>query len=236
MAFTLTVGYTWTSGEVDTATKRNSAALPTIADGQTYGFGLGAAATPSMAFTGDANTGIYSPGADQVSIAAGGAQIVAVTTAGAAVTGTFSSTGDASIAGILATSHVGNPIPFRVGGASTSAILARISNTGGDAYFGMERSAGSEYIVGSSAYDTIIRGPSGLAFSADAGSTLHARLSASGFSIGGMTFGTSASKVLALANATAPSTSPAGGGQVYVESGALKYRGSSGTITTIAVA
>ena len=52
--------------------------------------------------------------------------------------------------------------------------------------------------------------------------------------IGVGAFGTSAAKVLGLANATAPSTSPAGMGQLYVESGALKYRGSSGTITTIA--
>jgi len=48
--------------------------------------------------------------------------------------------------------------------------------------------------------------------------------------------GTSAAKVLGLANATAPSTSPAGMGQLYVEAGALKFRGSSGTITTIAAA
>ena len=54
--------------------------------------------------------------------------------------------------------------------------------------------------------------------------------------IGVSAFGTSAAKVLGLANATAPSTSPAGMGQLYVESGALKFRGSSGTITTIAAA
>jgi hypothetical protein len=52
--------------------------------------------------------------------------------------------------------------------------------------------------------------------------------------VGVTTFGTSAAKVLGLADATAPSTSPAGMGQLYVEAGALKYRGSSGTITTIA--
>lgn len=54
--------------------------------------------------------------------------------------------------------------------------------------------------------------------------------------IGTLNFGSSAKNVLGLANATAPSSSPAGMGQVYVESGALKYRGSSGTVTTIAVA
>ena len=48
--------------------------------------------------------------------------------------------------------------------------------------------------------------------------------------------GTAAARVLGLANATAPTTSPAGMGQLYVEAGALKYRGSSGTITTIAPA
>ena len=54
--------------------------------------------------------------------------------------------------------------------------------------------------------------------------------------IGVSTFGTSSVKVLGLANATAPSTSPAGMGQLYVEAGALKYRGSSGTITTLGAA
>lgn len=41
--------------------------------------------------------------------------------------------------------------------------------------------------------------------------------------------------VFAIGNATAvPSTNPTGGGIIYVESGALKYRGSSGTVTTLA--
>lgn len=49
-------------------------------------------------------------------------------------------------------------------------------------------------------------------------------------------FGTSAVKVIGIANGTAPSTSPAGMGQLYVEAGALKFRGSSGTVTTVAPA
>lgn len=52
--------------------------------------------------------------------------------------------------------------------------------------------------------------------------------------IGVSAFGTSAAKVIGIANGTAPSSSPAGMGQLYVEAGALKYRGSSGTVTTIA--
>jgi hypothetical protein len=54
------------------------------------------------------------------------------------------------------------------------------------------------------------------------------------FGIGVSSYGTSAAKVIGIANGTAPSSSPAGMGQLYVESGALKYRGSSGTVTTIA--
>jgi hypothetical protein len=43
--------------------------------------------------------------------------------------------------------------------------------------------------------------------------------------------------VIGLANrGTVPSTNPSGGGVIYCESGALKYRGSSGTVTTLAAA
>ena len=47
--------------------------------------------------------------------------------------------------------------------------------------------------------------------------------------------GTTAAKTIQIANGTAPTTNITGG-QLYVESGALKFRGSSGTITTIAAA
>lgn len=44
-------------------------------------------------------------------------------------------------------------------------------------------------------------------------------------------------KVIGIANAaTVPTTNPTGGGVLYVQAGALKYRGSSGTVTTIAAA
>jgi hypothetical protein len=43
--------------------------------------------------------------------------------------------------------------------------------------------------------------------------------------------------VIAIANASVtPSVNPAGGGILYVEDGALKYRGSNGTVTEIAQA
>lgn len=48
-------------------------------------------------------------------------------------------------------------------------------------------------------------------------------------------FGASSNGVVAIGNAAAvPTGNPTGGGVLYVEAGALKYRGSSGTVTTIA--
>lgn len=56
------------------------------------------------------------------------------------------------------------------------------------------------------------------------------------FGFGGTSFG-GGMLVMFMANAsTIPSSNPTGGGILYVESGSLKYRGSSGTITTIAAA
>lgn len=55
-------------------------------------------------------------------------------------------------------------------------------------------------------------------------------------SIGAITAGTDALRVLCIKNGIAPTTSPLNGGQLYVEDGALKYRGSSGTVTTLASA
>ena len=51
--------------------------------------------------------------------------------------------------------------------------------------------------------------------------------------VGLATAGTTAAKTIQSADGTAP-TGNVTGGQLYVESGALKYRGSSGTVTTLA--
>ena len=77
---------------------------------------------------------------------------------------------------------------------------------------------------------------SALAFSTNVAGTITEviRLDSSGnLGLGGTSFGSGA-KVFFLANATAPSSNPTGGGILYVEGGALKFRGSSGTVTTIA--
>ena len=55
-----------------------------------------------------------------------------------------------------------------------------------------------------------------------------------GLAIGGATGFNGSAKSIVIANGTAPTSNPTASGILYVESGALKYRGSSGTVTTIA--
>ena len=67
-------------------------------------------------------------------------------------------------------------------------------------------------------------------------STIQMSLDVSGNLLVGLaTAGTTAAKTIQIANGTAP-TANVTGGQLYVESGALKFRGSSGTITTLGAA
>ena len=61
---------------------------------------LGTAAAPSIAFTGDTNTGIYSPGADQLAIATGGTVKATVDSSGRLLVGT-SSTSNSLVACLL---------------------------------------------------------------------------------------------------------------------------------------
>ena len=63
---------------------------------------LGTAAAPSIAFTGDLNTGIYSPGADQLAISTGGTGWVFVDSSGRVGLGTNSPTTTLSVNGTAA--------------------------------------------------------------------------------------------------------------------------------------
>lgn len=74
-------------------------------------------------------------------------------------------------------------------------------------------------------------------FNTGSGNTERMRISNDGsIGIGGVSYG-GGSLVMFLANAvTVPTTNPTGGGILYVEAGALKYRGPSGAITPIGAA
>ena len=58
----------------------------------------------------------------------------------------------------------------------------------------------------------------------------------SNLGLGGGSYGGGALCFFIANRTTAPASNPVGGGILYCEAGALKYRGSSGTVTTIAAA
>jgi hypothetical protein len=106
----------------------------------------------------------------------------------------------------------------------------RIAGGGGD--LRIQSATGTTTFGGDS---QIYNDANNMVFTTGTTTTERARIDSIGnLLVGTTTAGTSAAKVIGMANATAPTTSPAGMGQLYVEDGALKYRGSSGTVTTIA--
>lgn len=150
----------------------------------------------------------------------------------ATVTGTLSATGAGIVGGTTARTNT----QFSVIGANAKATassqdvasfsssdangseLALVVSLTGSAT-AANRLASIQSVEQGTAYRDLVLNPSG-----------------GNLGLGVSAFGTSAAKVIGIANGTAPSSSPAGMGQLYVESGALKYRGSSGTVTTIAAA
>lgn len=115
--------------------------------------------------------------------------------------------------------------------ASHAAIeLRTIGTAAGDPLIRFNVNGGSQWQVGVDNSD----GDKFKFNTSDLGSgELFVMDTAGNFLVGLATAGASAAKTIQIANGTAP-TGNITGGQLYVESGALKYRGSSGTITTLA--
>ncbi len=86
--------------------------------------------------------------------------------------------------------------------------------------------------------DTGVSAPATNTLALTAGNSERFRVTTNGISlVGGAVSLGGGVGVAFIANATtAPTTNPTGGGVLYVEGGALKYRGSSGTITTLGAA
>lgn len=132
---------------------------------------------------------IASQAASAVSISGGSLSSVSITSSTGAFTA-LSSTSTFTAASFINSDFIGGAA-FRALSATTNAKWIQISNgtTGSskDAIFGQENSVGgldASLITGASAYDTIIRGPSGISFSANAGS-LHMRLTSTGLAVTG---------------------------------------------------
>ncbi len=91
----------------------------------------GAQGTPSITFTGDLNTGIYSPGADQVAISTGGSGRLFVDASGQVGVGTSSPGNPLEVAGAIETSGSSNAVLF-AGSSSTPTIGAGIHKPADD--------------------------------------------------------------------------------------------------------
>lgn len=117
MSFTITLQrttYTDNDSIHAAAFNAQSALGATIPDGQSYAFGLGTAGAPSVSFTADADTGLYSPGANQLALVTAGVERLTIGAAGLvtvgaalAVTGAltvgaaFTASGDLGVTGAL---------------------------------------------------------------------------------------------------------------------------------------
>jgi hypothetical protein len=120
----------------------------------------------------------YTNNADRGTISAAGNWTINAPVSGA----TLSLSTAAAAAGISVTGVPTSTLPALVAaGTTTAAQYIRLLNTGGDAVFGVENSAGGDLITGAGQYDTCIRAAStGISFSADNGASVIARLTAAG--------------------------------------------------------
>ena len=103
--------------ELRTGTGSGTTAV-TIGTGQQVAMTLGSAAAPSITFSGDTNTGIFSPAADTIAFAEGGVESARIDSGGNLLVGTTS-----------ATLNDGGLRALPTG--SGSSMLLNVSNTGG---------------------------------------------------------------------------------------------------------
>ncbi len=217
-----------------------------IEGGAPFAFNAGSASAPGLHPVGDTNTGIFSSAADTLDIALGGLGLFKFSNVSGFSTFAISS----DVQSLYFGDTYGGSATF-LGGrrargttAAPSAVLTddAMFNVGGRAHDGTNFSGTVALLSCRAAegHTSTAKGTYWALFTTAIGAASQAermRIDSAGNILLGITAaGSSASKIIGMANATAPTTSPAGMGQLYVESGALKYRGSSGTVTTIAVA
>lgn len=148
--------------------------------------------------------------------------------------------------------HLGigtNAPSYFIDGAYVQAVMNLTSLTGTNqvGYFGVNGatnfqvgsngSSGGELCGSSLPYAAVFANAGAYPMQFGTSDTVRLTIDAVGnLGLGVTGFGTSSVGVLGMVNATAPGSSPAGMGQLYVDAGALKFRGSGGTVTTIAPA
>lgn len=111
------------------AFNNQSALSASIAEGGSYLFGLGSLGAPSVGFIGDADTGLYSPGADRLALVTGGVARLTVSAAGA-VTIPGAITASGGLAGNV-TGNVAGTLTAPLGAVGTPSVaFTGDTNTG----------------------------------------------------------------------------------------------------------
>jgi hypothetical protein len=140
-------------------------------------FADGSNSAPSLTNTGDLNTGLYFPAADEVGLTVGGTQRLNVNATGIDVTGTVTADGltattadinggtiDGTVIGgttaaagtFTALTADGVATVLTLQGAGTNYLAQKFSNTGGNTYLGISNSAGGGFLSGSGNYSTAL--------------------------------------------------------------------------------
>lgn len=188
----------------------------------------GSAASPAITTSGDTNTGVFFPAADTIAFTEGGVEAMRLDSSGNLGLGVTPSAWGGSNKAI----DIGS-----IGGVSADDATMRMSN---NAY--SDSGSTSRYKTTAASFIYLQNPSIGHAWlnaaSGTAGNVISftqaLTLSAVGnLLLGGTADPTSAAKAIVIYNGTAP-TGNIAGGTLYVEAGALKYRGSSGTVTTLA--
>jgi hypothetical protein len=167
-------------------------------------FALGSASAPSITFTGDTNTGIFSPGADTIAFTEGGTESMRIDASGNVGIANSSPTVKLDVSGQARFSS----------GATASAAILTSTNAGGTA-LNIQNSGtvnsllgGYNAIVGSgNATDVMLSATQGvLAFGTGASSTERVRIGSAGqIGIGGANYGTSGQVLTSGGSGAAPS-------------------------------
>lgn len=144
---------------------------------------------------------------------------------------TDSADGEISVANKGGNSGTGLGLLLHGGNGSTSGTPTAggyVKVYGGDGAAG-NTNGGAAYVFGGAKFGSGLNGDTILGYTGSA-----ARGNISLFGAG--SFGSGDNVVFIANTTTVPTSDPTGGGILYVESGSLKYRGSSGTITTLGAA
>lgn len=220
---TITVTHTFSARQTMAGIDTSDTVLVTSASANALAVGLAGSTNP--AFQVDASTASSATGVKVKSAAAAGGLALSVISSGTNEALTIDAKGSGTIT---------------LGGTSTGAVIVGRRLTSATHYGGTVLAATAMETFANTTLGGVLAG-FGTTHDASllnrAGSAVVGVVSNSlSVMLGGMASVNSSSGNVGIVNSSAPTGNPSGGGFLWVESGALKFRGSAGTVTTVALA